>query len=111
METTKRDLEKEVIERVQAELDPIDIEELYDRMLDECYPPFMGSYSTSMVLKEVDPTAYRCGMNDYADSISRDACYEEIDEELYDADEVQSIRDEIQAEIDEEEEEDEDEDE
>jgi len=111
METTKRDLEKEVIERVKVELDPIDIEELYDRMLDECYDPFMGSYNASMVLKEVDPTAYRCGMNDYADSISRDACYEEIEEELYDADEVQSIRDEIQAEIDEEDEDEDEEDE
>jgi hypothetical protein len=110
METTKRDLEKEVEARVKDELDPIDTEELYDQMLDDCYEPFMGSYDPSRVLKEIDPTAYRCGLNDYVDSISRDSSFEEIDEELYEAREVQAIRDEIQAEIDEDEAEDEDDD-
>jgi phage-related protein len=100
METTKRDLEQEVIERVKAELNPVDTDELYDQMLDECYEPFMGQYAPSRVLAEVDPTAYRCGKCDYIDSISRDNCYEEIDEELYDAGEVKEIREEIEAEID-----------
>ncbi len=103
---TTRDIEKELEERVKAELSAVDVEELYKQMLDDCYEPYLDSYAPSRVLEEIDPTAFRCGLNDYFDSISRDNCYEEIDEELYDADEVKEIREEIEAQIEAEEAED-----
>lgn len=35
------------------------------------------TYSASMVLREVDPVAYRCGFNDYVDSLTEDETYVE----------------------------------
>lgn len=55
------------------ECSKVDLQTRYDEMLDDCYSlssvggPF-ACMSASSVLKEVDPTAYRCGMNDYEDS-------------------------------------------
>ena len=48
----------------------------YDDELDETYQDYeiMGlSFSASQVLKECDPIAYRCGLNDLADSELREA--------------------------------------
>lgn len=44
---------------------------MYDEMLDECYPDVKVCgmrYSTSDVLKHVDPIAYRCGFVDWLDA-------------------------------------------
>jgi len=52
------------------ELDPDDYIDSYNELLDEEDVEICGmSYSTSHVLKEVDPTAYRCGLIDYIDGI------------------------------------------
>lgn len=48
----------------------------YDDELDEAYQDYevMGlSFSASRVLKECDPIAYKCGLNDFADSELREA--------------------------------------
>jgi hypothetical protein len=45
--------------------------DLYDEMLDELYSPINIAgieFDPSRVLKELDPTAYRCGFNDWLDS-------------------------------------------
>lgn len=50
-------------------------EELYDDMLDECYEPVKicgYDYMPSVALRRVDETAYRCGYNDYCDSLYSD---------------------------------------
>jgi hypothetical protein len=55
-------------------------EEMYDEMLDDCEGPvtLCGiTYSASQVLREVDPTAYRCGFNDYVDSLTHDDIFVE----------------------------------
>ena len=47
----------------------------YDEMLDECYGPVkMGTFifDASSVLRELDPTAYRCGFNDWLDGEDED---------------------------------------
>ena len=54
-------------------------DEAYDDMLDEIYGDveFGGlSYPASLVLERVDPIAYRCGFNDYIDSLASDIEYE-----------------------------------
>ena len=51
------------------------LEELWISMLDDCHPMVkIGTleYLPSRVLKEVDPIAYRCGMNDYESSLRED---------------------------------------
>ena len=48
-----------------------DWEQAYNEFLDEIHPTVrIGdlSYDPSVVLKEVDPIAYRCGLNDYRDA-------------------------------------------
>ena len=48
--------------------------ELYDDCLDECGEVTVCgcTFRPSYILKELDPTAYRCGYLDYADSMGVD---------------------------------------
>lgn len=51
----------------------------FDDMLDECYAEveiFGCSYAPSLVLREVDPIAYRCARSDWEDSTASDMEYE-----------------------------------
>lgn len=62
-------------------LNPREVEELYDEMLNEIYPVVRFgdlTYWPARVLKDVDPTAYRVGLSDYLDSLEEDL--EEDDE-------------------------------
>ena len=62
------------------------ITDLYDSMLDDCYDDvnICGlNYVPSRALKEVDPIAYRCGCNDYIDSLLEDEIFTEIDGDYY----------------------------
>lgn len=66
---------------------PINAEELYDDLLEDVSGPVcIGGieYGAPHVLKEVDPTAYRCGFNDFMDEEE----FTEIDGEYYLTDEV-----------------------
>ena len=65
----------EVAELIAEDID----EELYDEMLNDCYPEveIMGmAYDPSVALYRLDPIAYRCGFDDYKDSIARDIEHE-----------------------------------
>lgn len=90
---TQSQIITDLLAHVASECSAIDREERFDSMLDDCYSfervggPF--TYMTpSLVLKEYDPVAYRCGVNDYADSEG----WIEIDGDYYDKDEVESAR-------------------
>ena len=52
----------------------------YDEMLNECYGDTIEicglEYTPALAFESVDPIAYRCGMNDYYDSLSRDIAYD-----------------------------------
>ena len=78
------DLEKQ---QEQIELDPDDYEDQFDESLDDSIPEIeIGSltYSPSHVLKNVDPTAYRCSLNDFVDSL-----------DVEDSDEYKALQSEI----------------
>ncbi len=51
-----------------------DIEDMFDDMLDEEGEIHIGSltYSKSWTLKQIDPTAYRTGVNELEDSLMED---------------------------------------
>lgn len=108
-----KDIEKKLIERVEAELDEIDMDERYRDMLDECYSfdsvggPF-ESMQPSRVLEEVDPIAFRCGFNDWFDGEvrGRNGLIELDNGKVYDEREVDAIREELEAEAEEDKEED-----
>lgn len=78
---------KEAIENDELELvSDYDMEKMYEEMLDEVYPECKIAgmeYSTSRALKEMDPTAYRCGMNDWLDNEISDGRFVEYKGEYY----------------------------
>jgi hypothetical protein len=48
--------------------------EMYNNLLDELHEP-MFNISPSTILEECDPIQYRCGLNDYYDSLTYDGYY------------------------------------
>lgn len=70
------------------EIDPEDHENDYDDLLDEGGAVMVGGceFLPSRILRELDPIAYRCGLNDYVDGIdlSDDANYCDLCDELAD---------------------------
>lgn len=83
----------------QIELDPDDYVTQFDESLDESVPEIeIGSltYSPSHVLKNVDPVAYRCSLNDFVDSLDVEdsdeykALQEEIDQLESDIEDLES---------------------
>ena len=87
--------------RIIAELEPVDLEQLYRDMLDECEPEVKVaglSFCASRIVEELDPVAFRCGVCDYADSLVNDSITEEINGNHYDYREAESIVEEVEAE-------------
>lgn len=87
--TTQPQHVREAIETALNNLRAFDLESAYDDMLNECcsFDSVGGPFedmTPSRVLAEVDPIAYRCGMDDYADSLIGDQCYESDTGDLYD---------------------------
>lgn len=85
----------------QIEFDPDDYEDQFDDMLDESIPEIdIGglTYSPSHVLKNVDPVAYRCGLNDFIDSFDVEDSdeYKELQEEI---DQLQSDIEDLESDI------------
>ena len=90
--------------RIKEELTPVDIEEYYAAALDDIYPVVEighSRFSPSSIVRELSPTDFRCGMNDYIDG---DDTLEYVADEWYRADEIQKLREEIEAAEEEEEE-------
>ena len=82
-----------LMDHIQAECNAIDTEQAYDETLDTSYDlssvggPF-SCMRASRVLRECDPTAYRCGFSDWLDSEE----YTEIDGVYYRDDKVDEAR-------------------
>lgn len=71
------------------EIDPDDYQDDYDEVLDEGGAVVVGGceFLPSRILRELDPIAYRCGLNDYVDDnkdVSDDADYCDLCDELAD---------------------------
>ena len=88
---TADELREELEEKQKryAELEAGENTDSYDEALDAEGPVKVGGleYMPSHILKEVDPTAYRCGLNDYNDSEMSDLESEidDLKKELADA--------------------------
>ena len=92
----------------QIELDPDDYEDQFDESLDDSIPEIeIGclTYTPSHVLKNVDPTAYRCGLNDFVDSLDVEdsdeykALQEEIDQLKSDIEDLESEIEDLENQI------------
>ena len=63
----QQNMESAESSRDDIEVDVDSFEEEYKEMLNECYGEFHG-FEYSSILEELDPTAFRCGLNDYCDN-------------------------------------------
>ena len=57
------------------------VKDAYDEFLDELHdenPGTFGGYSGAMIMREIDPVAYRCGLNDYSNSFPCVECGNEF---------------------------------
>ena len=92
----------------QNELDNFEIEEdddIYDAFLDNACPDYRIGYltfSASQVLKELDPTAYRCGKSEYFSDLdpTEDDGYIAIQDKI---DDLTAELEELQSELEDEE--------
>jgi hypothetical protein len=95
-------MKQKIIDRIKAELTPVDLEQRYREMLDDCYPEVKigyGRYLPSKIIEELSPTDFRCGVVDYTDSLVSDfSISDEIDGEHYDYEEVGEIIAEVEDE-------------
>ncbi len=82
---------------INEHCEPIDTEETYEDLLDECLPEVkIGelTYSAGHVLKEVDPVAFRCGVSDMlADSET----YVEADGRYYYVSDIENMIEELEG--------------
>lgn len=96
--------------RIVAELEPVDLEQLYRDAIDDCWESENGetgvkimglSFLASRIVEELDPVAFRCGVCDYADSLVNESITEEIEGNHYDLREAEEIVEEVEAEAEE----------
>jgi len=100
-----RDIIQELHDKVKDDLTELDVDSMYDDMLDECYDlsevggPFSHMLA-SKVLEECDPIAYRCGFTDWLDSLSDQ--YYEVDGNYYHGPDLERVKDELIDELEDE---------
>lgn len=77
----------------------IDTEARYRDFLRDCYSDnltgIFANYDPAQVLEEIDPTAYRCGHNDYIDGED----WTEYNGETYETSYLEEIRNEVEQEL------------
>jgi predicted ribosome quality control (RQC) complex YloA/Tae2 family protein len=81
-----------LLSQIHNNLTPLDTEDMYRSMLEECYGDIEVAgltFSAARIVEELDPTAFRCGMVDYIDSLS----LIEIHGDYYEQDAVETERD------------------
>lgn len=94
-------LKEKAEKRIVAELEPVDVAQLFRDSLDEEGDVQVGclTFQRSRIVEELDPVAFRCGVNDYVDALVSDGILtDEICGEYYDGREAQDIIDEIEEE-------------
>lgn len=77
----------------------VDGQELYEQMLNECYELVsIGSiqWNPGYVLKELDPTAFRCGASDY---LANDNTYVELYGDYYLLSDIDDMLEELETDI------------
>lgn len=72
------------IDAIKLGLTVYDVEDIYLEFLNENSVTIAGmEYLEGNALREVDPTAFRCGASDYVDSLCSDGIYTELDDGNY----------------------------
>ena len=86
---------------IETRLNPVDGDEYFADMLDECYPEIVigcCSFYPSQVMKELDPTAFNIGVTEYLDGMVEDGTLYEHNGDYYNMDDLENMLDEIEYE-------------
>ena len=84
---------------ITTRLTPVDGEEMYEDLLDECYPEIkVGccTFSPSEVIKELDPIAFRIGVGENLDDLAQDGQLYECNGEYYEMSDLEEMLNEIE---------------
>ena len=75
---------------------PVDGEEQFEEMLNECYEPVKvgcSQWDAGYVMKELDPVAFRCGVSDY---LADDETFVEFGGEYYKISDIEAMLEELE---------------
>ena len=84
---------------ITTRLTPVDGEEMYEELLDECYPEIKvgcSTFSPSEVIKELDPIAFRIGVGENLDDLAQDGQLYECGGEYYEISDLEEMLDDIE---------------
>ncbi len=101
LEQLKNKLSSKKQDLKNFEIDPDDFETEFDDLLNESGPVRIAGleFDQAYALKELDPTAYRCGLLDYIDSIDKSEVeeYKNLESEIEDLEsEIEDLESEIE---------------
>lgn len=86
---------------LETRLTPVDGEEMFEGLLDECYPEIkIGccTFSPSQIMKELDPIGFSMGAEENLDGLAQDGQLYEYNGDYYDMTDLDEMLDEIEAE-------------
>lgn len=91
-----------VIEHLfRTKCEPVDGEEMFEELLDDCYPEIkIGccTWSPSQVMKELDPIAFNIGVDENLSNLAEDGQYYEYNGDYYRLEDIEEMLDDIEAE-------------
>jgi hypothetical protein len=95
--TSTPDIIATLEQRIADELTPIDREERFREMLDDSGTVTVAGmeFWPSRIIEEMDPTAFRCGVNDYADG----EAWVEVGTNTYEQDKCEELKEEFVSEL------------
>lgn len=79
---------------IKTNCSAVDGEEMFEELLDECYPEVKigyGTYSPSQIMKELDPTAFEIGVKENLDNLAEDGVLYEVDGDYYRLDDIDEM--------------------
>ena len=85
---------------IETKLQPVDGEELFEELLDECYPEIQigcCTFSPSEVMKELDPTCFNIGAQENLDGLAADGQLYEHNGDYYTLSDIEDMIDEIEG--------------
>ena len=86
---------------IETRLEPVDGEELFEELLDECYPEVkVGccTWSAGYLMKEMDPVAFRCGVSEELYSQAEDGCLYEHKGDFYQITDIEELIEDLEQE-------------
>ena len=85
---------------IETKLQPVDGEEMFEELLDECYPEIsIGccTFSPSQVMKELDPVAFNIGTQENLDGLAEDGQLYEHSGDYYRLEDIEDMIDTLEG--------------